>query len=204
VGHLARDRQVVIHADRPEVERPGCVHRLEVVPRPDGARKPVADLVGLLERLVLRVERQGNRTAEQSRSRLGTSWSTSPARSSTSTSAPGLGSTFKLHLPRVDAPGTAEPPEVGATPAVGTGTVLVVEDEPVVRDMTTQMLTRSGNPVIAVADGAEAVAQLARLDEPIDVLVSDVIMPHMSGIELAELVMARGVSCDSRLASTGR
>ncbi|MDR3473276.1 MAG: PAS domain S-box protein [Devosia sp.] len=106
-------------------------------------------------------------------------------------SEPGLGSTFKLYFPRVDAPGTAEPPAVAATPAVGTGTVLVVEDEPVVRDMTTQMLTRSGYRVIAVADGAEAVARLARLDESIDVLVTDVIMPHMSGIDLAELVMDR-------------
>jgi CheY-like chemotaxis protein len=103
----------------------------------------------------------------------------------------GLGSTFKLYFPRVDAPGTAEPPEVAATPAAGTGTVLVVEDEPVVRDMTTQMLTRSGYRVIAVADGAEAIARLARLEEPIDVLVTDVVMPHMSGIELAELVMDR-------------
>jgi two-component system cell cycle sensor histidine kinase/response regulator CckA len=106
-------------------------------------------------------------------------------------SEPGVGSTFKLYFPRVDAPGTAERPEVAATPAVGTGTVLLVEDEPVVRDMTTQMLTRSGYRMIAVADGAEAAAQLARLDESIDVLVSDVIMPHMSGIELAELVMDR-------------
>ena len=106
-------------------------------------------------------------------------------------SEPGLGSTFKLWFPRVAAPGTAEPPEVAATPAVGTGTVLVVEDEPVVRDMTAHMLTRSGYRVIAVADGTDAIARLARLEEPIDVLVTDVIMPHASGIELAELVMDR-------------
>ena len=103
----------------------------------------------------------------------------------------GLGSTFKLYFPRVDAPGSTERPSVSAIPAVGTGTVLVVEDEPVVRDMTTQMLTRSGYRVIAVADGTEAIARLARLEEPIDVLVTDVVMPHMSGIELAELVMDR-------------
>jgi hypothetical protein len=103
----------------------------------------------------------------------------------------GLGSTFKLYFPRVDAPGSTERPSVSATLAVGTGTVLVVEDEPVVRDTTTQMLTRSGYRVIAVADGTEAIARLARLEEPIDVLVTDVIMPHMSGIELAELVMDR-------------
>jgi len=106
-------------------------------------------------------------------------------------SKPGVGSTFKLYFPRVDAPGRAERPRVVVTPVVGTGTVLVVEDEPVVRDMTTQMLTRSGYRVIAVANGAEAIARLARLEESIDVLVTDVIMPHMSGIELAELVMDR-------------
>ena len=106
-------------------------------------------------------------------------------------SEPGVGSTFKLYFPRVEAPETTERPTVVATAAVGAGTVLVVEDEPVVRDMTTQMLTRSGYRVITVADGAEAVARLARLDESIDVLVTDVIMPHMSGIELAELVMDR-------------
>ncbi len=106
-------------------------------------------------------------------------------------SKPGVGSTFKLYFPRVDAPGRAERPRVAVTPVVGTGTVLVVEDEPVVRDMTTQMLTRSGYRVIAVANGAEAIARLARLEESIDVLVTDVIMPHMSGIELAQLVMDR-------------
>ncbi len=69
--------------------------------------------------------------------------------------------------------------------------MLVVEDEPAVRKMTTRMLTRSGYQVFAVADGADAIAWLAERDEPIDVLVTDVIMPRMSGIELAELVMDR-------------
>ena len=104
-------------------------------------------------------------------------------------SEPGLGSTFKLYFPRVDGPGSTEEPGVSITPALGTGTVLVVEDEPVVRDMTTQMLVRAGYHVIAVAEGADAIARLARLQEPIDVLVTDVIMAHMSGIELAGLVM---------------
>ncbi|HEY8800986.1 MAG TPA: PAS domain S-box protein, partial [Candidatus Limnocylindrales bacterium] len=104
---------------------------------------------------------------------------------------PGLGSAFKLYFPRVDAPVTTERPTVAATPAVGAGTVLVVEDEPVVREMTSQMLTRSGYEVIAVASGAEAMTRLAGLEASIDVLITDVIMPNMSGIELAELVMDR-------------
>ena len=106
-------------------------------------------------------------------------------------SEPGLGSAFKLYFPRVEPPGTTERPAAAPIPTLGTGTVLVVEDEPGVREMTTQMLTRSGYHVIAVADGADAIAQLARLDEPVDVLVTDVIMAHTSGIELAGLVMDR-------------
>jgi hypothetical protein len=104
-------------------------------------------------------------------------------------SEPGIGSTFKIYLPRVDPMGPLDAPAVPVAPAEGTGTVLVVEDEPDVRDVTTQMLTRSGYHVIAVADGTEAIARLARLEEPIDVLVTDIVMPQMSGIELADQVM---------------
>jgi len=106
-------------------------------------------------------------------------------------SEPGIGSSFKLYFPRIDAAVTTDLPTVATAPAVGAGTVLVVEDEPVVRDMTTQLLARSGYQVIAVANGAEAMTRLAGLEESIDVLVTDVIMPHMSGIELAEWVMDR-------------
>ncbi len=106
-------------------------------------------------------------------------------------SEPGVGSAFKLYFPRVESPVSSVPPDISVAPASGTGTILVVEDEPVVRDMTTRMLIRAGYHVIPVADGADAIAQLARLDEPIDVLVTDVIMPNMSGIELAGLVMDR-------------
>jgi two-component system cell cycle sensor histidine kinase/response regulator CckA len=106
-------------------------------------------------------------------------------------SEPGIGSSFKLFFPRVDAPATADQPPAARTVPVGTGTVLVVEDERLVRDMTTLLLTRSGYKVIAVAGGAKAMAKLANADEPIDALVTDVIMPNMSGIELAEWTMAR-------------
>ena len=106
-------------------------------------------------------------------------------------SEPGVGTSFKLYFPMVDAPVTNERPALASTPAVGAGTVLVVEDEPVVRDMTTQLLTRSGYEVIAVANGAEAMTRLAEPETSIDVLITDVIMPNISGIELAELVMDR-------------
>jgi len=54
--------------------------------------------------------------------------------------------------------------------------------------MTTQLLERAGYEVLAVADGIEAIAA-ARLAERVDVLVTDVVMPNLSGIELAEQMM---------------
>jgi hypothetical protein len=106
-------------------------------------------------------------------------------------SEPGIGTSFKLYFPRVDASATMHAPPVTPAPAVGAGRILVVEDEAVVRDMTTQLLSRSGYDVIAVASAAEAMARLRGLDQPIDILVTDVIMPQLSGVELAEWVMDR-------------
>ena len=106
-------------------------------------------------------------------------------------SEPGHGATFKVYFPRVEAAVEKEgsTPLRAATP--GHGTILVVEDEPAVRDMTTQLLTRAGYKVIAVADGTEAITRVSRLAGSIDVLITDVIMPNMSGIELADWIMDR-------------
>ncbi|HZC32509.1 MAG TPA: ATP-binding protein [Candidatus Bathyarchaeia archaeon] len=104
-------------------------------------------------------------------------------------SEPGRGSTFKLYFPRVDAALSAhQSAAVGAAPQAA-GTVLVVEDDPAVRAITTKLVTRAGYRVIGVADGAEAISRIDGVDGAIDVLVTDVIMPNMSGIELAERVM---------------
>jgi hypothetical protein len=106
-------------------------------------------------------------------------------------SEPGLGSTFKLYFPLVDTAVEDEGAEAMPEPPVMAGTVMVVEDEPAVRDMTTLLLGRAGYEVISVADATEALARMDELAEPIDVLVADVIMPDMSGLELAEKVMDR-------------
>jgi len=81
-----------------------------------------------------------------------------------------------------------QPPPAAVTPTSGAGAALVVEDDPAVRDMTTQLLERAGYEVMAVPDGAQAIAT-AHGAERIDVLVTDVVMPGMSGIELAEQMM---------------
>ncbi|MEW6224225.1 MAG: ATP-binding protein [Chloroflexota bacterium] len=107
-------------------------------------------------------------------------------------SEPGRGTTFKLYFPRVDEPveegdaGAGEPRD-----AARRGTVLVVEDEPAVRDMTRQVLRRAGWNVIEVANGADAWAMVEAMRQPIDALVTDVVMPGLSGIELAERVLDR-------------
>jgi CheY-like chemotaxis protein len=104
-------------------------------------------------------------------------------------SEPGHGTVFKLYFPRVDA--VVEERPLALTDAMaGVGRLLVVEDEPTVRAMTTLLLERAGYEVVAVGDAAEALAVAQQLI-PIDVLVSDVVMPNMSGIELAELMMDR-------------
>jgi two-component system, cell cycle sensor histidine kinase and response regulator CckA len=104
-------------------------------------------------------------------------------------SEPGHGTIFKLYFPRVD--GAVEAAPVPAPdPAPGNGTVLIVEDEPAVRDMTTRLLERAGFDVVGVADGLKAIARSEHA-QPIDVLVTDVVMPNLGGIETAEQMMAR-------------
>lgn len=104
-------------------------------------------------------------------------------------SEPGHGTTFKLCLPRVDAP-TADvaSPGSGTQPSLGT---VLVEDEPAVRDMTIQVLRRAGWTVVAVASGDEALILVNTRAQPFDAMVSDVVMPGMSGILLAERVLDR-------------
>ncbi|MEO7911802.1 MAG: PAS domain S-box protein [Roseiflexaceae bacterium] len=102
----------------------------------------------------------------------------------------GHGTTFKIYLPRVhDAPETlvvsVEPPSV----LTGTETVLLVEDEPLVRELASKMLHEHGYTVLVAANGVEAwrILQSAH-GATIDLLITDVVMPHMGGEVLAEQV----------------
>ncbi len=106
-------------------------------------------------------------------------------------SEPGMGSSFKLYFPRVHDP--ADPAEALHTDWAqpGSGTVMVVEDETSVRELTSVVLRRAGYEVTAVGDGADAMARLDDQPGSIDVLVTDVVMPGMSGIDLAERVINR-------------
>jgi PAS domain S-box-containing protein len=108
-------------------------------------------------------------------------------------SAPGYGTAFTVYLPRFEsAPDSQSRPEAGKVPdARGTETVLLAEDEQVVRRLVHEMLERLGYSVIPASNGAEALEQLDEHDGPIDLLVTDVVMPGMSGRELAGIVRER-------------
>ena len=106
-------------------------------------------------------------------------------------SEPGRGATFKVYLPRVDDSETVEPASVGpARPLEGTETICVVEDNEGVRRLVCTVLRGRGYTVLEAGDPAEALALVALQRTPIDLLLTDVVMPGMSGRELAGQLQA--------------
>ena len=108
-------------------------------------------------------------------------------------SAPGRGTTFTIELPRaVDEPLPADPPDPHAV-ARGSGErILIVEDDSMVRAVSTELLTRAGYTIVAVEAGEDA---LRLFDEgaTFDVLVTDLMMPRMTGPELTAALRERGI-----------
>jgi len=102
-------------------------------------------------------------------------------------SEPGHGTTFKIYLPQVEAP--LEGRAVGAAPGDlprGTETILLVEDAAAVRAVTRQVLERQGYTVLEAAHGAAALQTAAGHPGPIHLLLTDVVMPVLSGRQLAD------------------
>jgi two-component system, cell cycle sensor histidine kinase and response regulator CckA len=105
-------------------------------------------------------------------------------------SEPARGTTFKIYLPQFE-------PEVKPSPRLldspdlppGTETILLVEDDPALRELAATLLRRLGYTVLAAANGIEALRLKQQRDiGHIDLLFTDVVMPHMSGKELADRV----------------
>jgi PAS domain S-box-containing protein len=106
-------------------------------------------------------------------------------------SEPGKGSTFKVYLPRAGgAPKPLPAPVSAADTLRGTETVLVVEDQPEVRRLTLAMLESQGYRLLEAANGTEALSLCERHPEPIHLLITDVVMPGMTGKELATRLLA--------------
>jgi PAS domain S-box-containing protein len=106
-------------------------------------------------------------------------------------SEPGRGTTFKIYLPAAEGvtaavdlrPALPEPPG-------GSETVLIVEDDPAVREVATQILRRKGYRILQAPDGATALALARTHVARVSLVITDLVMPGMSGRELADAVRA--------------
>jgi CheY-like chemotaxis protein len=99
----------------------------------------------------------------------------------------GHGATFKLYFPRVDGRlDEAEPGSAGPQQSRGTETILLAEDDDAVRALAQEILETSGYAVLAAQHPDEALAIAKRHPGPIHLLVTDVVMPGMSGRALAD------------------
>jgi nitrogen-specific signal transduction histidine kinase/CheY-like chemotaxis protein len=106
-------------------------------------------------------------------------------------SEPGLGTTFTVLLPTTDAPVPVYTAADRSEPERGGGeTILVVEDEPAMLEVTRRILADNGYEVLVAADGAAALRLAGDHPGAIDVLLTDVVMPEMLGKEVAERVTA--------------
>ena len=106
-------------------------------------------------------------------------------------SEPGMGTTFKIYLPQAN----SEMHEKTSVPAAasvcaGSETILLVEDELAVRQSTREFLVRSGYTVLEAQDGEEALQVSRDYCGPIHILLTDVVMPRMSGPKVAEQLAA--------------
>ena len=99
-------------------------------------------------------------------------------------SEPDQGTVFKIYLPRMTAAEEIAPAPEAAAPVRGSGTVLLVEDDEMVRRMTTAMLEKIGYRVLVAPTPRAALALLENPDTPIALLMTDVVMPEMNGKEL--------------------
>lgn len=99
----------------------------------------------------------------------------------------GIGTTFKIYLPRVSqTPTSLPPPEQADVVRGGRETILVVEDDPSVRDLTGMMLQEHGYTVLVAEGGQEAVRLARECGSDIDLLLSDVVLPDAGAGALAE------------------
>jgi CheY-like chemotaxis protein len=99
----------------------------------------------------------------------------------------GRGTTFKIYLPRVDEAAAQSAPERQTRLGVrGSESILLVEDEESVRELIAEALKAQGYNVLVAGNGHEALALAAPINCHIDLMISDVVMPGMSGRELAK------------------
>lgn len=106
-------------------------------------------------------------------------------------SEPGRGSMFRIYLPRTAMPASTRhiSDNIDKTRG-GTETILVVEDEPMIRRLIVDTLSSLGYTVLEASNGEEALTRAADISQPIHLLLTDVVMPRMGGRKLADALMA--------------
>jgi PAS domain S-box-containing protein len=103
-------------------------------------------------------------------------------------SEPGLGTTFKLYLPSAQGTPGQEAPRQAPSRLDGRETILLVEDEELVREAAQEILSAHGYTIIAASNGDDALQALASQEHQIDLLLTDLVMPRMNGVELSQRV----------------
>jgi signal transduction histidine kinase/ActR/RegA family two-component response regulator len=98
----------------------------------------------------------------------------------------GAGTTFKVYLPSIAGTASTSSAQRTAASVKGNGTILLVEDEPALRALAVTALKNLGYTVLEAGSGVQAIVIAKGHLHPIDVVVTDVVMPHMSGPELVE------------------
>jgi PAS domain S-box-containing protein len=108
-------------------------------------------------------------------------------------SEPGSGTTFRLYFPAATA-GTQASAALAnaAAPIGGTERILIVDDDDGIRRSAARVLKRSGYATEEAADGDKAMALLGGAENPFDLVLTDLVMPHMGGLTLYEQVQAHG------------
>ncbi|HJW09537.1 MAG TPA: ATP-binding protein [Holophagaceae bacterium] len=110
----------------------------------------------------------------------------------TVSSEPGIGTLFTIRLPATTELQSLAPHDSGEwIPPASSGTILLVEDEPAVRELFGEVLRQGGYEVLEAADPLEALEMEQQMETPLSLLLTDVVMPHMSGKELASLLLER-------------
>ncbi len=99
-------------------------------------------------------------------------------------SEPGKGAEFLVYLPTCHRDESSPAPPAPVAPRGNGETVLVVDDEPGIRSITSEILSRHGYRVLIAADGTDAMALVAQHRSKVEVVVTDVMMPHMDGVAL--------------------
>jgi len=107
-------------------------------------------------------------------------------------SEPGMGSTFKIYLPRVDREADAASSHRAPATAGGSETILVVEDEESLRQVTRRILEAKGYSVLLACDGAEGIAMCTANNGSIDLILSDVVTPTLGGTDMAQRLRDQG------------